>query len=221
MAPTQDEIMKQEIIDHLIWDNRVDASRVKVDVSDGKVILNGTVPHHLAKLAAVNDVFRVAGIRNVQNSLKVEFPPDTEIPSDEELARKIENMLRGNDKLESSDIHVNARNGIVTLSGTVETFWGKNMAEDVSGSAKGVVDVINNLSVRLKETVIDRDIERDINNAYKRSMLVDEDRIGVKVDGGVVHLTGVVSNYLIKNEVHNIALYTAGVTDVIDEVTIG
>ena len=221
MAPNQDELTKQEIIEQLIWDNRVDASRVKVDVNGGKVKLEGTVQHQPAKLAALNDAFRVSGIKNVQNNLRVEIAPELESQSDKTIEDHILASLNGNNKLESNGIHVSAKNAIVILSGTVDTFWGKNIAEDIAGSAKGVVDVINNLEVRLSATVIDHDIERDIKNAYKRSMLVDESRVAVEVEEGVVHLTGVVSNILIKNEVHDVALYTSGVVDVIDEVTIG
>lgn len=221
MSPNRDEMIKQEINEQLTWDNRVDASNVQITVSDGIVTLDGVVPHHLARIASFQDAYQIAGIRNVINNLEVRFPSGSDIPNDEELAESIRNMLHWNHNLDDSNIRVESLNGVVTLFGTVDSYWAKYTAEDIAGSAKGVVDVKNNLEVSLVETVIDRDIERDINKAFERSMLIDEEKIGVEVDGGEVHLMGVVSSYPIRKEAHNIALYTAGVTDVKDEITIG
>ncbi len=221
MTPTKDEILKQEIIDHLVWDNRVDASKVHVDVNNGKVKLEGVVPHQMAKLAAVNDAFRVAGIRNVQNFLEVKYPTDIAVPSDSEISESILKMMEWNNRLDSTGIRVKTNNGMVILSGTVESSWGKHLAEEIASSANGVVDVLNNLSVKIADKITDREIQHDIINAYKRSMLITEDRVDVEVSDGIVHVVGVVSNYLIKKEVYDIALHTAGVKEVIDEVTIG
>lgn len=40
--------LKKDVVDSLYWDSRVDASRIKVDVADGKVTLTGTLSDHTA-----------------------------------------------------------------------------------------------------------------------------------------------------------------------------
>ena len=39
-----DETVKQAVVDQLVWDNRVDASKIEVEVDLGRVVLSGSVP---------------------------------------------------------------------------------------------------------------------------------------------------------------------------------
>ncbi len=68
---------------------------------------------------------------------------------------------------------------------------------------------------------MDYDIENEIKSAYSRSALVDETIVQVSVNGGHVHLSGIVPFYAMKKEILDIANKTSGVMDVIDEETIG
>jgi osmotically-inducible protein OsmY len=70
------------------------------------------------------------------------------------------------------------------------------------------------------QAFIDTDIERDIENAYRRNILIDESQINVSVASGIVQLTGNVPNFLIKDEAIKIAIHTKGVQDIIDEIAI-
>jgi len=221
MSPYKEEIRKQDIIDQLTWDDSVNANQVHVDVRDNTVRLTGSVSNYTAKMAAERDALQVPGVFQVENYLKIEFPPTVTIPADKEITGNISNMLAWNSRLDAGSIDVSMDAGVVTLSGRVFSYWEKYLAGKVAMSATGVVDVINNLEVRPAQSIIDMDIERDIKSTYERSTLVDEDKINVSVNEGVVHLSGVVSNQLIKQEVYDIAMYTAGVRDVIDEITIG
>lgn len=66
----------------------------------------------------------------------------------------------------------------------------------------------------------DIDIQADIENAFRRSILIDEQRIKASVNNGVVTLTGNARNYPEKNEALDIAMYTAIVINVMDKVTV-
>ncbi len=221
MTRTVEEMKKQDVLDHLIWDDSVNANDVHVKIENDTVKLEGTVPNFTAKISAQRDAFRVKGVKNVENHLQIKFPPRITIPTDEEITENIKNMLLWNSRINSDSISVQTEKGVVTLSGIVNSFWEKYLALDIANSANGVTEVINTISVNPTKTVIDMDIERDIKNAFERSSLIDEDKIYVDVSGGVVHLIGAVSHYLIKDEAHDIAMYTAGVTDVVDDITIG
>lgn len=55
-------------------------------------------------------------------------------------------LLKADDKL-AAKVHVSTGNGIVSLVGTVQTPEDKMRAEQIAGSVKGVVRVINSLDV--------------------------------------------------------------------------
>lgn len=221
MSPTFAEIKKQDIIDQLTWDNRVNANEVYVNVQNSIVQLKGTVPTYASKIAAEKDAYQVTGVTRVENNLQVEIAPDIAKPTDLEITENIENKLIWNSQINSVNIRVDTVEGIVTLSGVVDSYWEKNLAEDIALYTNGVIEVINKLSVTLAKSVVDIDIEEDIKNTYRRIGLANHDEITVNATDGVVRLSGVVPNYRIKREAYNIAMYTAGVVDVIDDLTLG
>jgi len=221
MPPYIEEIKKQDIIDQLTWDDSVNANDVHVTVIGNTVQLIGTVPNYTAKMAAERAAYQVVGVNHVENYLKVDFPPSFAMPGDEEITSSINHMLTWNSNIKSDDIMVKTNNRIVTLSGMVSSYWEKYLSGRIAVTTHGVIEVINDLAVNPTRNIIDRDIEKDITNTYRRSGLIDEHEITVSVNNGIVRLSGVVSKRLIKQEAHDVAMYTAGVVDVIDELTIG
>ena len=214
------ELKKQDVIDQLVWDNRVNANDVMVNVEDGNVQLRGKVPSNSARHAAAQAAYLVAGVERVDNQLEVEFPETETIPEDVQITSNAGNMLLWSDTVDSSAITVKTENGVVTLAGSVNSYWEKTEAEEIAASALGVTRVINLLDVNLTGAFIDADIETDIENAFRRSILIDEDKVNVDVTDGIATLTGIVNTYQIKQVAVDIAGYTAGVTDVIDELTV-
>lgn len=220
MSPTNDEIIKQDIVDQLTWDNSVDANDVNVNVFEGVTELTGTVPTYAAKMAAERDAYLIAGVITVDNNLTIEFPSGIALPTDVEITSNIENKLAWDSQINTAGIIVETKNSIVALSGVVDSYWEKTLAGDIAYYTHGVIDVVNNLTVAPPKSIVDIDIENDIIAAYKRSGLIDETTIRVSITDGVVHLTGTVSNYLEKAQAYNIAIFTAGVVDLINDITI-
>lgn len=221
MKPTSDEIRKQDIVDQLTWDDSVDANDVSVSVRNGIAELKGSVPTYATKMAAERDAYLVTGIAAVENKLEIDFPSGIAIPTDTEITGNVESKLIWDSQINATGIKVETTNGVVTLSGVVDSYWEKNLAEDLARNTSGVIDVLNDLAVNLAKSIVDIDVENDIIDAYRRSGLIDEEKINVNVNDGIVHLTGIVPNYLIKRQAYNLAMYTAGVIDVIDDITIG
>ena len=96
MSPTSDEIKKQEIVDQLVWNNSVDANDVRVEVINGMVTLEGTVPSYAAKMAAEREAYLVSGVTSVENLIEVELPAEVPPPGDVEIARNVESKLLWN-----------------------------------------------------------------------------------------------------------------------------
>lgn len=97
----------------------IDRYDITVKVFNHKVSLYGTVDSYYEKWRAEHVAARVAGVVDVQNSLKVnyEWPRQT----DQELREDIENELFWDWLVDSNDITVTVKNGEATLTGTVET----------------------------------------------------------------------------------------------------
>ncbi|MFO7923038.1 MAG: BON domain-containing protein [Bacteroidales bacterium] len=220
MSPTPEEIKKQDIIDQLTWDNSVNANEVYVNIKDGTVLLKGTVPTYASKVAAEKNVYEVPGVTRVENYLKVEIPSDVTRPTDQEITENIESKLISNSRINAVNIKVDVIEGIVTLSGFTGSYWEKKHAEDIVLDTRGVIEVINNLQVHIAKSIIDTDIEKDIKNTLKRSGISDYDQITVSSNEGVVRLSGVLPGYNEKNKANKIAMYTAGVVDVLDDITV-
>ena len=217
----KDEFIKQEITDQLIWDTRVDAGDVIVNVVDGVVKLSGAVPTHTAKIVAEKNACRVADVVRVENLIEVKLLPEIIISADIDITNMIENKLAWDDQIDATNIDIETVNGVVTLTGTVNSYWEKSLAKNLALATKGVKDVENNLAIVSGKIFADNDIENEIKSAFKRNVLIDVDKLDVSVKNGIAHLTGNVPFYPMKEEALNVALMTAGILDVADDIILG
>ena len=67
-----DERIKDDVCDCLTVHSHLDASEIEVDVRNGEVSLNGTVPDAASKRRAEAVAENCSGVRNVQNNLRLE-----------------------------------------------------------------------------------------------------------------------------------------------------
>lgn len=220
MIQKEDEILRQKVIDQLKWDQSVNATKIEVKANGKTIQLSGVVPNFTAKMAAERDAMLLKGVENIENYIRVEFPPAITIPNDDQITQQIKQQLKNDSQINEEKINLSSDDGVVSLTGTVYSYWEKNLVEGLIGSTQGVVGIDNKLTVNLSENVQDVSIEGDINQALERSILVDESNIEVKVKNGVALISGRVANNLIRDEAERLAAYTKGVTDVINEITI-
>jgi osmotically-inducible protein OsmY len=217
---TTDEQIKKDIVDQLYWDVRVDALDVKVDVENKKATLKGTVPSYAARSAAEADATTISGVMSVKNLLTVKYPPDFEAPTDTEIKSHIENLLRWNPDIDPSNISISVSAGLVTIEGTVDAYWKTIEVEKIVSAVKGVLNVTNKLAVVPTKDFIDQAIADDIVSAIDRSLSVDAESVDVKVNRGIVTLSGIVPDWPGYRAAFNAAKYTVGVIDIIDDLVI-
>ena len=215
-----DEKIKKDVTDQLYWDYRVDASNVQVTVDDGVVELEGTVPSFSAKESASTDAWSVGGVIRVENDLDVKYAPGLTVPTDDEIRSNIKDVFLWNPYLTSYKIDVSVKNGWVTLEGTVDAYWKKVRAELEATDVVGVLGITNKIAVVPTESITDERIAEDVVNAVDRDIRVYADDVDVKVEGGQVTLTGSVPTWTAKSAAHSAALYTYGVKDVKDRITV-
>ena len=69
--------------------------------------------------------------------------------SDSEIKRDVEAELQSDPTIDATDIAVAVKNGVVTLTGFVRSYWEKLGAEAAAKRVSGVVGLANDLEVRL------------------------------------------------------------------------
>lgn len=221
MDPNIADIITRDVVKQLMRDDSIDHTHISVKVAENHVFLEGQVNSYAAKVSAARDAYRVPGVRHVENNLEVRYNQESSIPGDEQITRNIVDSLRWNSRIDSSGVEVETSNGVVILKGTVTAFWEKFGTEDLAINTHGVKSVVNQLNVKPRKTVDDREIENNILEAFEESLLVDKDNIEVEVSRGEARLSGNVANFAIKREALELVNYTRGVLNVKDEITIG
>ncbi|MFP4111923.1 MAG: BON domain-containing protein [Candidatus Woesearchaeota archaeon] len=210
-----DEDLKKNIVDQLYWDDRVDASNVMVDVENRIVTLKGTVPSIRAKNAAYNDSLLISGIRMVDDKLDVNYLKGINT-GDEDIKRDINDVLLWDPDIDSTKIDVDVLNGIVTLKGSVDSYWKKILAENSTENIIGVRDVINEIAIVPTENWSDEKISENIMNALDRNIYTDPQEVDITVTDGNVDISGKVPNPVVRREVIDVTLFTPGVLAVND-----
>ena len=213
-----DENIKRDVVDQLYWDNRVNAADIKIEVLGGIVTMSGNVNTSNARYSAVSDAWMIEGVTNVNNNLHVIYASDMNLPTDMQIKTQAENTLLWNEDIDSTKIDVSVSQGIITLNGTVDSLWKKWEAEQTVYRNFGVLSVENHLTIVPTTSIVDQDIAEDIEKALDRNFYVDSEDVAVKVDRGIVTLMGDVKSTIARTQAEEIAMYTAGVMDVKNEL---
>lgn len=131
---------------------------------------------------------------------------------------KWEPLLQGVD----TQIGVSVKDGVVTLSGLVDSFYKKRVAERAAQRVKGVKVLASDIEVKLgsygKKT--DTEIAEAVRNALKWNTAVNEDKIEVKVDNGWVFLEGEADWRYQKNSAQKNVEHLMGVRGVTNNIVI-
>lgn len=220
MTDRTDEQIKKDVVDHLYWDHRVDASDIEIEVDNHEVILRGSVPSYTASEAALFDAWKAEGVTRVDNQLLVEYPPTVEIPTDDDIEKRVEFVLEWNQSTADADIEVRVDHGDVILEGDVDAYWRKFRAQQLVSEVRGVISVNNKLTVVPTEKVTDEVIAKDVIKAIDRSFSVDVNNIDVKVENGIVTLSGVVPDRSTQLVARACAENTFGVLEVEDKLVV-
>lgn len=216
-----DEQIKKNVVDQLYWDRRVDAADIVVEVDNTNVTLKGKVPSYSERVAAYNAAWSVPGVASVDNEIAVDLPKTLTVPTDAEMQANIESLLLwSTDIPDPGKIDVSVTNGYVTLEGTVNSYWQKIRAEALASNITGVIDITNKLAVVPTEDVADEATAEDIVSALDRNALVNVDDVDVKVQNGIVTLSGTVPNWTAISAAHDMAAYTFGVINVQNDLVV-
>ena len=118
--------------------------------------------------------------------------PKIHTRSDEYIRDDVAFELKWDPKITSRDIAVAVKDGVVTLSGFVPSYWEKDAAEKAAKRVYGVRAVANDIEVKLASTRTDPEIARDVVHELDSHVSIPADKIKVTVKNGWVTLEGVV-----------------------------
>jgi len=151
------------------------------------------------------------------------------------ITAKVKAKIAADNALNAFQIQVETKDKVVTLTGNIDSEEAKNAALEVARNTKGVVDVVDMISVKtashsgdapepnrsLGATIDDAGITVRVKTRLLEDPSVNGSRIDVDTRNGIVFLTGSVDSKAQKEKAIQLAKETEGVADVRANLTVG
>ena len=112
------------------------------------------------------------------------------VRTDASIQQDVLSEFRWDPEIEATEVGVEVDDGVVTLTGWVDTYTKKVAAEDAAQRVHGVRAVANDLSVKGYGTRTDTDIAKSVADAFESNSLVPHEQIEITVKNGKVTLEG-------------------------------
>jgi osmotically-inducible protein OsmY len=142
--------------------------------------------------------------------------------TDEQIKRDVDNELKWDPEIDSTDIATKATDGTVTLSGFAGNFYEKHLAEVSAKRVTGVVAVANDLAVRPNhaDRRSDPELAREAVAALKAELPVSWEDIQILVHDGRLVLQGTVEWQFQRDRVVTAMRRLRGVLDVRNSIQV-
>jgi len=213
MSQTKD--IRDAVEGELGYDPLVDDSNISVKNINGDVALNGTVPSYPQYLEAAAAARRVAGVKKLQNHLEVVLPTE-DYRDDATLTTVANNALTLNIAVPDG-VEATAKNGNLTLAGTVSHGTGRTAAERAVTYLTGVRNVRDDIDISAGADPVD--VTLGVQDALDRYALIPDDSdVAVDTSGNTVTLTGHVRTWAEHDAVIDAVWMATGVYDVTDDL---
>lgn len=122
---------------------------IKIKVENGWVTLTGELEWNYQKEAAKQAASNLRGVKGVINNIIINSETTVEVHRE-----TIERALKSHTAIDSKEIFVTVSGKNVTLSGTVDSWYEKELAGRIVWKAPGVTNVDNQLSVGYEGTTL-------------------------------------------------------------------
>jgi osmotically-inducible protein OsmY len=144
------------------------------------------------------------------------------IPSrtDEQIQRDVLDELRWHPRVEATDVGVSVKDGVVILTGWLDSFVKRAAAEEAALRVRGVNAVANDIIVRLSSTAerTDADIAAAATLALEWDAVVPIDQIDLTVSQGWITLRGEVEWHHQREDADRVVRRLSGVRGVTNEI---
>jgi osmotically-inducible protein OsmY len=142
--------------------------------------------------------------------------------SDEELKSEVLFQLGWDSRINQAEVGVTVKKGVVTLTGTAESYAKKMAAQQAAHRVVGVLDVANDIEVdvpgKLRRT--DSEIAGAVRHALEWNVLVPSDKIHSTVSDGWVTIEGEVECYREREDAERAISHLPGVCGVTNKIEV-
>ncbi len=142
--------------------------------------------------------------------------------TNEELQKDVQDAIKWEPLLHAAEIGVTAKDGVVCLTGIVDSYAKKKEAENAAKKVMGVKALVEKIEVKFpsvwKKT--DAEIANEVLIAIKLDLSIPEDKIKVKVENGVVTLEGELPWHYQKDRAEKAVTYLICVKGVLNQIRI-
>jgi osmotically-inducible protein OsmY len=142
--------------------------------------------------------------------------------TDAELQQHVMDELKWEPTIQAAEIGVAVKDGVVTLSGRVDSYAKKWAADRAAKRVFGVKAVAEEIKVTLAGSYkrADKDIAQSATKVLDWNLWVPSDRVKVMVQDGRITLSGDVDWYYQKERAEDAVRHLVGVVGVINSITI-
>ncbi len=224
-----DEELRQEVTELLQNSVQLDQIQLTTVVTDGRVVLNGTVTSSFQRSCAEQLAWR-AGAKDVDvRGVVIDWQhanPELrttryEKATDEQIQKAVSRALRYDPRVLSFAPTVTVNKGVVTLSGIVSQIAASRAAERAARFTVGVHAVQNNLKVEWPlETPSDEQIAEYTLAAIHRDPWLNDEEIIVDCENAHIELHGIVENEFEKGHAEWTAISQKAVVHVDNYLTV-
>ena len=205
------------VVQELAWETRVRGTDIGVAVGGGVVTLTGTVDSWAEKHAAQQAAHRVHGVLDVANDIAIK-PSWSVETTDAELAAAARHALDWHVHI-PKNLVIDVWDGVVKLSGVVETLAQREEAEAAIRVLRGLRSIENTIQVE-PPPVTEQQLRTSLEDALSRHVGREVQRIAVEVIGDHVKLSGQVDSNLEHTAALGAVIGTRGVRSVEDLIRI-
>ena len=147
---------------------------------------------------------------------------ETEKITDEQIQREVLEELAWDPRIRPNEIGVVAKDGVVALTGWVDSYTKRGAAEEAAHRVRGVKAVANEIEVRLPGAAerTDADIAAAAIQALRSDVFVPADKVDVTVSKSFVTLRGTVDWQFQKEDAEKAVRRLPGVKGVLNGITV-
>jgi osmotically-inducible protein OsmY len=148
--------------------------------------------------------------------------PTTTARTDEHIQIDVLDELKWDARVQATQIGVIVKDSVVTLTGTVDSYWKRWAAAEAAHAVRTVKAVANEITVDLPSSTVrtDADLAEAVLYALKWDTSIPDHKLDITVMNGVVTLNGEVPYYYQRYDAEHAILRIAGVQDVANFITV-